>query len=116
MSNITFKKTTRTNNDFQSTLKRMLRDFNCNFNDDLELAQTDDRAVIIRYAHEPFKPSSANNENRKVYHLYNDYEKEHEFLSLTPDQFRLLKWLSQEEFISCDWEWEEMGKMTVKEI
>lgn len=113
---ITFKKTTRTNNDFQSTLKKMLSDFNYNFNNDLELAQTDDKAIIIRYAHETFRPAERDNEDRTTIHLYNEYESEHKFVSLTRSQIRLLEWLLDEDFISDEWRWEEMEDIEIKKI
>lgn len=113
---ITVKTTTRTNNDFQSTLKKMLGDFNYNFNNDLELAQTDDKTIIIRYAHETFRPTVTETEDRTTIHLHNEYESEYKFVSLTPDQIRLLRWLFQEDFISSDWEWEEMEDIEIKKI
>lgn len=111
-------KTTNRNNEFLATLMEMMRKNGMTSNSPLVLTEMPGTGEIIIGKSKNFPSiSKVSAENgRTIYNLYNDYENEHKFLSLTPDQFRLLKWLFQEDFISADWEWEEMDEMTVKEI
>ncbi len=121
MGKVTFKTTTSNNNDFYSVIKKMLNDFGTGVNYSLDIMQTDDKKIVIQpmggWSFDiNFNASPKEETDRKVYHLHNDYDAETYFVSLTPDQLNLLKWLYKNGFMSTDWEWEEIEKMEIEVI
>lgn len=111
-------KTTNRNNEFQAVLMEMMRNNGMTSNSPLVLTEMPGTGEIIIGKKQYFPPASKapTEPNRTIYHLYNNYAGENNFLSLTPDQHRLLKWLFQKDFIDNDWEWEEMGQIKIEEI
>ena len=123
MSKVTFKTTTNNNDNFQRAVASMLKEMHSSTNHNLDIMQTDDDKIVIQPMggwnyHIDFNatPKEEKEKDRKVYHLHNDYDCEKYFVSLTPDQLNLLKWLYKNGFMSTDWEWEEIDKMEIEVI
>ena len=123
MGKVTFKTTTSNNDVFQKVVADMLRDIHSSTNHSLDIMQTDDDKIVIQpmgswnyHINFNASPKEEKEKDRKVYHLHNDYDDEKYFVSLTPDQLNLLKWLYKNGFMSTDWEWEEIEKMEIEVI
>jgi len=124
MSKVAFKTTTSNNDNFQRAVASMLKGMNSSTNHNLDIMQTDDDKIVIQPMggwnyHIDFNATpkeEKEKKDRKVYHFHNDYNSERYFVSLTPDQLSLLKWLYKNEFIYTEWEWEEMDKMEIEVI
>ena len=123
MGKVAFKTTTSNNDNFQRIVANMLKEMHSSTNHNLDIMRTDDDKIIIQPMggwnyHIDFNatPKEEKEKDRKVYHLHNDYDEERHFVSLTPDQLNLLKWLYKNGFMSTDWEWEEIEKMEIEVI
>lgn len=121
MSKVTFKTTTTNNDNFQRVVSSLLKQMHSSTNHDLDVIRTDEDKIVIQPLgvwdyHIDFNTTPKEEKERKVYHLHNDYDCEKYFVSLTPDQLNLLKWMYKNGFMSTDWEWEEIEKMEIEVI
>lgn len=123
MGKVTFKTTTTNNDNFQRAVASMLKEMHSSTNHNLDIMQTDDDKIVIQPMggwnyHIDFnaKPKEEKEKDRKVYHIYNNYAGEHYYVSLTPDQTKLLKWMFDNNIAFDDWEWEDMDKMEIEVI
>lgn len=123
MSKVTFKTTTTNNDNFQRVVSGLLKQMHSSTNHNLDVIRTDEDKIVIQpmggwdyHIDINAKPKEEKDKERKVYHLHNDYDCEKYFVSLTPDQLNLLKWLYKNGFMSTDWEWEEIEKMEIEVI
>lgn len=123
MSKVAFKTTTNNNDNFQRAVASMLKGMNSSTNHNLDIMQTDDDKIVIQPMggwnyHIDFNanPKGEKTKERVAYHIYNNYAGEHYYVSLTPEQVSLLKWMFNKNVAYEDWEWEEMGEMEIEVI
>lgn len=123
MSKVTFKTTTTNNDNFQRVVSGLLKGMNSSTNHSLDVIRTDEDKIVIQPMggwdyHIDFnaKPKEEKEKERKVYHLHNDCAGERYYVSLTPDQVNLLKWLFKNGVAYDEWDWEEMDKMEIEVI
>lgn len=123
MSKVTFKTTTTNNDNFQRVVSGLLKQMHSSTNHNLDVIRTDEDKIVIQ----PLgnwnynidfnaKPKEEKDKERKVYHIYNSYAGENYYVSLTPDQTKLLKWMFDNHIAFDDWEWEDMDKMEIEVI
>lgn len=110
-------KTTNKNNEFQAALMEMMRKNGMTSNSPLVLTEMPGTGEIIIGKSKHFLPTSevSTESNRKIYRLYNEYDDERYFVSLTADQLNLMNWLYKKGFISTG-DWEEIDKMKIEVI
>lgn len=54
--------------------------------------------------------------DRKTVIVHDVYEENPKFLSLTPDQIRLMAWLKDEGFALCEWDWQVVENIEIETI
>ena len=121
MSKVTFKTTTTNNDNFQRVVSGLLKQMHSSTNHNLDVIRTDEDKIVIQPMsgwdyHIDFNAKPKEEKERVAYHIYNNYAGENYYISLTPDQTKLLKWMFDNNIAFDDWEWEEMDKLEIEVI
>lgn len=123
MGKVTFKTTTTNNDNFQRVVSGLLKQMHSSTNHNLDVIRTDDDTIVIQ----PMNgwdycidfnatPKEEKEKERTVCRIHNDYDRVNHYVSLTADQFNLLKWMFKNNIAFDDWDWEEMDKLEIEVI
>ena len=109
-------KTTHCNNDFQAELMKMLRNMGVSTNSTLTLSNENNGMVVITSRN--FNNSTASQTAPVTNYIFrNRYDGENpNFVSLTDDQVRLLKYLEDYCCLNSDWDFDEINSCTFEKI
>ena len=108
-------KTTHCNNDFQAELMKMLRNMGVSTNSTLTLNNENNGMVVItgRNCDNPTVPQNPTMTN---YVFRCRYGGEPAFVTLTPDQVRLLEYLKDSDLLKDDCDFDEVGNCVFEKI
>lgn len=108
-------KTTHCNNDFQAELMKMLRNMGVSTNSTLTLNNENNGMVVItsRNCDNPTVPQNPTMTN---YVFRCRYGGEPAFVTLTPDQVRLLEYLKDSDLLNDDCDFDEVGNCVFEKI
>ena len=108
-------KTTHCNNDFQAELMKMLRNMGVSTNSTLTLNNENNGMVVItgRNCDNPTVPQNPTMTN---YVFRCRYGGEPAFVTLTPDQVRLLEYLKDNDLLNDDCDFDEVGNCVFEKI
>lgn len=121
MGKVTFKTTTTNNDNFQRVVSGLLKQMHSSTNHNLDVIRTDDDTIVIQpmgdwqfnimVGETPKKPKE-----KKVYHLHDDYNDTEEFVKLSEDFVEFLEWLKDHDFMTCEFEYEDVTDMDMAEF
>jgi len=122
MSTVKFKTTTNNNDNFQRAVASMLKGMHSSTNHNLDITQTSDDKIIIQPMSNlggwGFNIDVVNKKpkEKKVYHLHDDYNDTEEFVKLGEDFVEFLEWLKDHDFMTCEFEYEDVTDMSMPEF
>lgn len=121
MSTVKFKTTTNNNDNFQRAVASMLKGMHSSTNHNLDITQTSDDKIIIQpmsLGGWGFNIDVVNKKpkEKKVYHLHDDYNDTEEFVKLGEDFVEFLEWLKDHDFMTCEFEYEDVTDMPMPEF
>ena len=121
MSTVKFKTTTNNNDNFQRAVASMLKGMHSSTNHNLDSTQTSDDKIIsqpMSLGGWGFNIDVVNKKpkEKKVYHLHDDYNDTEEFVKLSEDFVEFLEWLKDHDFMTCEFEYEDITDMSMPEF